>query len=170
MIEVARFEKISEQQFELDCIQADFDATGGAFSDAYANIRMPVRATSGSAGYDFFLPFPLTLLPGSARTIPTGVRVAIQKGWVLMLCPKSGLGFRYRLQLDNTVGIIDADYYGAANEGHILVRITNDSKTEQSLNLEAGKAFVQGIFIQFGIAQNDETQEKRHGGFGSTEV
>jgi dUTP pyrophosphatase len=96
--------------------------------------------------------------------------VRIDAGWVLMIFPKSGLGFRYRLQLDNTVGIVDQDYYGAENEGHIIIRITNDSKSDTMVSLERGKAFAQGIFVEYGIAAGDETKGTRTGGFGSTGV
>ncbi len=49
--------------------------------------------------------------------LPTGIRVRMQNGWVLQCFPRSGLGFKFRLQLNNTVGIIDSDYYGSDNEG-----------------------------------------------------
>ena len=75
---------------------------------SYEQIRLPHRATSGSAGYDFFLPCSLTLAPGKEVKIPTGIRVEMEEGWVLMLYPRSGLGFKYRLQMNNTVGIIDS--------------------------------------------------------------
>ena len=108
MKQVAKFEKVSYEQFKKD--------TEGIFGiDAiekiYNNIKLPKRATKGSAGYDFYLPTDLIL--GSKRTvkIPTGIRVEIDEGWVLKTYPRSSLGFKYRLQLDNTVGIIDSDYY-----------------------------------------------------------
>ena len=79
----------------------------------------PKRATSGSAGYDFYAPCGISLKPGETVKVLTGIRARIDEGWVLTLYPRSGLGFRYRLQLNNTVGVIDSDYYGSDNEGHI---------------------------------------------------
>src|SRR5690606_15181129 len=86
----------------------------------YERIKMPKRATIGSAGYDFFSPLTFTLAPGETIKIPTGIRAFIEEGWVLKCYPRSGLGFKYRLQLNNTVGIIDSDYYDSDNEGHIF--------------------------------------------------
>ena len=92
----------------------------------------------------------------------------MQDEWVLKLYPRSGLGFKYRLQLNNTVGIIDADYFYSENEGHIHAKITNDSNDDQTLQLEAGMGFMQGIFVEYGITLDDATSTVRNGGFGST--
>ena len=100
--------------------------------------------------------------------IPTGIRVMIEDGWVLSLYPRSGLGFRHRLQLDNTVGIIDSDYFEAKNEGHILIKMTSDDHKGKTLSVAAGDGFAQGIFLPFGITVDDEADGERTGGFGST--
>lgn len=170
MNRVAAFEKVEKTRFVQDCLDAGICAERNRIEEAYEALKMPIRATAGSAGYDVFLPLPLALAPGSSMTVPTGLRVRIDEGWMLLICPKSGLGFTYRLQLDNTVGIVDSDYYGAENQGHILVRITNDSRQERTLSLDAGKAFVQGIFVPFGITHSDSAESSRTGGFGSTKA
>lgn len=100
--------------------------------------------------------------------MPTGIRCKIDDGYVLKMYPRSGLGFKYRLQLNNTVGIIDSDYYGAKNEGHIMARITNDSNENKEVVVEAGDGFIQGLFIEYFITYDDETNGIREGGFGST--
>ena len=87
---------------------------------------------------------------------------------MLQCYPRSGLGFRFRLQLNNTVGIIDSDYYDSDNEGHIFVKLTNDSKENRTVKVEAGQGFVQGIFVPFGITVDDDAEAIRNGGFGST--
>lgn len=164
---VAKFERVSETRFVEDWISSmggDAQAAGAV----YASLRLPRRATSGSAGYDFFAPAALSLEPGNSVRIPTGVRVRIAAGWLLAVFPRSGLGFRYRLQLDNTVGIVDSDYYGAENEGHILIQVTNASNEKKPLLLGAGEGFAQGIFLPFGIAEGDCAADVRRGGFGST--
>lgn len=166
MKKVAKFEKISYSQFSKDWIE-----TFGESSDVlkiYETIKLPKRATVGSAGYDFFTPLSFELKPGETIKIPTGIRVKINEGWVLNLYPRSGLGFKFRLQMNNTVGIIDSDYYNSDNEGHIFAKITNDSNENKVLNLEAGAGFIQGIFLQFGITEDDEADGIRNGGFGST--
>ena len=129
---------------------------------------MPVRATVGSAGYDFYSPLDFVLAPGQTIKIPTGIRARIEDGWVLMIFPRSGLGFKYRIRLDNTVGVIDSDYYGSDNEGHIFIKITNDSNEGRTLSLKKGDGFAQGVFLPYGVTSNDETAAVRNGGFGST--
>ena len=159
--------KVSWEQF-----RADWAGTCGGEEEEirsiYEGIRLPVRATSGSAGYDFFCPSDLTLAPGESAKIPTGIRVRMGEEWVLACFPRSGLGFKYRLQLDNTVGIIDSDYFGSSNEGHIFARITNDGKEGKTLSLRAGDGFMQGIFLPFGLTEDDCAEGVRDGGFGST--
>lgn len=164
MKRIARFEKVSKAQF-AEAFQDTFGRDGSAEYDA---IKLPCRATSGSAGYDFCTPIGITLAPGESAKIPTGIRAWMEEGWVLHVYPRSGLGFKYRLQLNNTVGIIDSDYYHAANEGHIFIKITNDSNEGKTLTLVAGDAFAQGIFLEYGITVEDEADGVRHGGFGST--
>ena len=104
-----------------------------------------------------------------AVKIPTGIRAEIADGWLLAVFPRSGLGFKYRLQLDNTVGIIDSDYFYSDNEGHIFIKITNDSKSDKVVSLSEGMAFAQGIFLPFGITVDDDVTATRNGGFGSTD-
>lgn len=165
MNRIARFEKVSFEVFLRDMsLNFPVDDT----QDIYDRLRLPERATVGSAGYDFFLPIGISLAAGETVTIPTGVRAYIEEGWFLMCCPRSGLGFRYRLRLDNTVGIIDSDYYFSENEGHIIIRITNENTSGKVLTLSAGKAFAQGIFIPYGITLDDKAEEIRRGGFGSS--
>ena len=136
--------------------------------DVYTNIKLPKRATTGSAGYDFYTPEDIVLAPGETAKIPTGIRVTMENDWVLNLYPRSGLGFKYRLQLNNTVGIIDSDYFYSDNEGHIFAKITNDSNEDKTIALKAGDGFMQGIFLQYGITNDDDTRGVRNGGFGST--
>lgn len=167
MLRVAKFEKVSRNLFAEQAM-AELGLSQEAVNAAYDNLKLPERATSGSAGYDFFAPTDIVLAPGETVKIPTGIRVKMEEGWVLMLYPRSGLGFKYRLQLDNTVGVIDSDYYFSDNEGHMMAKLTNDSKEGKTLELPAGKAFMQGIFTPFGITEDDHATKVRNGGFGST--
>lgn len=161
MKKIAQFEKVSLAQFLDGCKRPDAE-------EIYAKIALPKRATTGSAGYDFFAPFDINLNAGETAKIPTGIRVRIDEGWLLSLYPRSGLGFKFRLQLDNTVGIIDSDYYFSDNEGHIFAKITNDSRENKALHIPAGAGFIQGIFTEYGITVDDDATETRNGGFGST--
>ncbi len=164
MKRIAQFEKVSFEQFYSGFENTDENTV----KQYYINLKMPKRATKGSAGYDFFIPFDITLKQGETYKIPTGIRVSMDENYVLKLYPRSGLGFKYRLQLNNTVGIIDSDYYYSDNEGHIFAKITNDSNEGKVLNLKAGDGFMQGIFIEYGITFDDDAKDTRNGGFGST--
>ena len=124
----------------------------------------------GSAGYDFVIPFNVVIKPGYTCLVLTGIRCKMDEGWVLNIYPRSGLGFKYRCQLDNTVGIIDQDYYYSSNMGHIMIKITNDGKEGKTLNIKAGERMCQGIFEEFGITKDDEVSTIRDGGFGSTSM
>lgn len=137
---------------------------------ANATPKLPRRATKGSAGYDFYAPFTFTLLPGETIKIPTGIKCRMNPGWVLKLYPRSSLGFKHRISLDNTVGIIDQDYYNNPNnEGHIFIKITyNKPSSAPALTIHKGDAFAQGLFIEYGITEDDETTDERIGGMGST--
>lgn len=161
MRRVARFMNVSRARFEADwedcfpgLIAPDFPA-------------LPRRATSGSAGYDFYAPLDFELAPGDTVKIPTGVRAWIKPGWVLLLFPRSGLGFKYRLQLNNTVGVVDSDYFDALNEGHIFIKLHNAG--DRPLRLHAGEAVAQGVLLPFGIVEDDDADGVRTGGFGSTD-
>ena len=144
MKRIAQFEKVSFEQFK--------EGFGPGAETAYADIRLPRRATAGSAGYDFFSTLDFTLEPGRE------IKVAIY--------PRSGLGFKYRLRLNNTVGIIDSDYYNSSNEGHIFIKVVNCG--EKTLTIKKGEAFAQGIFTEYGITADDAADGVRDGGFGST--
>lgn len=157
MEKIAQFYKVSKEQY----LSANPDES------AYSDIILPKRATSGSAGYDFFAPFSFTLNPNETIKVPTGIRCKIDEGWVLSIYPRSSLGFKYRLTLDNTVGIIDSDYFNADNEGHIFVKMTNLG--DKPLSVEKGKAFCQGIFTPYGITYDDDATSFRTGGIGSTD-
>ena len=166
MKRVARFEKVSFEQFKKDYF--DTFNTLDNVEEIYNSIKLPTRATKGSAGYDYFAPFDITLKPGETIKIPTGIRCYMEEGWVLKNYPRSGLGFKFRLQLNNTVGIIDSDYYYSSNEGHIFAKITNDSNENKTVEIKALTGFMQGIFLEYGITYDDEVTEIRDGGFGST--
>lgn len=167
MQKIAKFHKISMERFIKDWC-ADARQTPKEALKVYENIKMPQRATVGSAGYDFFAPNAFSLMPKETIKIPTGIRAEIAEGWVLQIYPRSGLGFKFRLQMNNTVGIIDSDYFYADNEGHIFIKMTNDSKEGKIVHVKAGDGFAQGIFMPFGITEDDDTDGERHGGFGST--
>lgn len=167
MQRIAKFHKVTYQQFEESFIDT-FPEYQGEVKEVYDNLKLPTRATTGSAGYDFCTPIVLTIKPGETVKIPTGIRCSMEENWVLKCYPRSGLGFKFRLQLNNTVGIIDSDYFYSDNEGHIFAKLTNDTNEGKTVELAVGTGFMQGIFIEYGITEDDEATEIRNGGFGST--
>ena len=158
---IAQFMYVSWERFYMDWQEAFTGEEPPEFAP------LPRRATTGSAGYDFFAPAAFTLAPGEAIKIPTGLRVRIEYGWVLMLFPRSGLGFKYRVQLNNTVGVVDADYFDAHNEGHIFIKLYNAG--DKPLCVKQGEAFAQGVFLPFGVTVDDAAEGRRTGGFGSSD-
>lgn len=168
MKRVAQFFKVSEENF-LKAMKDEFSQyTEADIKDMYESLELPKRATKGSAGYDFFAPFSFSLAPGTTIKIPTGIRAKMDEDWVLKIYPRSGLGFKYRLQMNNTVGIIDSDYFYSDNEGHIFIKMTNASNEGKTVEVAQGTGFAQGIFLEYGITVDDDAEGIRNGGFGST--
>ena len=161
---IAQFHRVSYEQFKEGWEDAFGRKEEKEIRRIYERIKLPKRATAGSAGYDFFTPVELVLKPGDTVKLPTGIRVEMEQDWVLKCYPRSGLGFKYRLQLNNTVGIIDSDYFHSDNEGHIFAKITNDSREGKTVCLEAGAGFMQGIFVEYGITVDDCVTAVRNGG------
>jgi len=168
MKRVAQFMKVSPDNF-MQAMKEDFPQyTETDIKDMYESLSLPKRATKGSAGYDFYAPFSFSLPPATTIKIPTGIRVKMDEDWVLKIYPRSGLGFKFRLQLNNTVGIIDSDYFNSDNEGHIFIKLTNDSNEGKTVDVQEGTGFAQGIFLEYGITVDDDCDGVRNGGFGST--
>lgn len=168
MKRIAQFFKVSAESFASAMREEFPQYTEEDISYMYEVLQLPRRATRGSAGYDFFAPFSFSLPPGASVRLPTGIRVRIDEEWVLKIYPRSGLGFKYRLQMNNTVGIIDSDYFYSDNEGHIFIKLTNDSREGKTVEIGQGTGFAQGIFLEYGITVDDDAEGVRNGGFGST--
>lgn len=138
----------------------------------WEEIALPRRATTGSAGYDFKAPFTFEMRPGETMKIPTGIRVKIDEGWWLGCLPRSGLGFKFRMQFDNTMGVIDSDYYFSDNEGHIFAKITNDSKSQRLCTLKLVTALCRQSSFRMGLhtPMMHRRQKRRYGLHGQQGV
>lgn len=173
MRNVAKFEKVTYTQFfnsfvdTFQIVKSDDEIIKSDIETTYKDLILPKRATTGSAGYDFKSPVDFTLKPKETIKMPTGIRCKMDEDIVLMIYPRSSLGFKYRLILDNTVGIIDSDYYNSDNEGHIFIKFTNLG--EKILEIKRGDGIAQGIFLPYFITTDDEVSNKRNGGIGSTD-
>lgn len=156
------FSKVSVNEWKRTC------ENRGGLEYPYENIQLPRRATFGSAGYDIFSNETVTIAPGESYRFSTGINVLMSKRYVLLIYPRSGLGFRYNIRLANTVGVIDSDYILSDNEGHIMIKLVNDGYIP--VTIEAGSAIAQGIITPYITTLDDETNIVRNGGFGSTDV
>ena len=152
------FETISHAQCEKDFNQNE-----------EIIIKLPKRATSGSAGYDCYAPVDIYLKPGEEIKVPTGIKAYMQDGEVLLAFPRSGLGFKYYCRLSNTIGVIDKDYFNNKNnEGHIFVKMRNEG--DKDMMIKQGEAMCQFVFMPFLLVDGDsfDIGDERIGGFGST--
>lgn len=138
----------------------------------YDDIKLPARATSASAGYDFYAPFDFFLdFMNPVITVPTGIRCKIAPNWFLALNVRSGHGFKFGIKLANTQGIIDSDYYSENEPRTIMAKLTYDPTIsgKKDITITKGTAFVQGIFMPYGLTIDDNADGKRTGAFGSTD-
>lgn len=135
-------------------------------------VKLPVRATKLSAGYDIFnnTGREIVLQPGEiSEKIPTKLKSYMLGDEYLGILPRSGHGFKYSVRLCNTEGIIDADYYdNPKTKGHILIKLHNQGN--DTLTIAKGEAFAQGIFKKYLLIDGDslDNGNERAGGFGST--
>ena len=128
---------------------------------------LPTRATNRSAGYDFYLKDDVTIKPGQTVFQQTDVKCKLSRDEVLLLFIRSSIGIKQKLVLANGTGVIDADYYGNAdNDGNIGIRLFNLGQTPYKI--ERGQRFAQGMFIKYLIAENCNSDSERVGGIGST--
>lgn len=156
------FEVVSEERFN------EIMKKGGpAIGAKYDRIKLPERATEGSAGNDFFMPFTYSLLPGKAVVVPTFIKAYMMEDEFLEFHPRSGAGFKYFLRTANINPIIDSDYYNNPdNEGIIMIKVRNEGT--EMLIMREGEAYFQGIFQKYLKADGDNVRSKRVGGGGST--
>ena len=127
----------------------------------------PRRATKGSAGYDFSLVEDVIIPPNESILIWTDIKAEMNPRDILQMHIRSSYGIKKSLMLKNIVGLIDSDYYqNPSNDGNIGIALYNYGK--ETVNLEKGEAFCQGVFSEYLITDNDNTYQEREGGMGST--
>lgn len=173
-----KFEKVSYEQFKNDYNNMDDNLRRWNYEwfsshdipsddyirEIYDNIELPTRSTKSSAGYDFKLPYSFNG-NGSNGLLVTGIKCQLDDDKVLMLYPRSSLGIKKGFRLKNTTGVVDADYYNNRNnEGHIMF----DFDSFEEIDFHRGDKYMQGVIIQYFKVDEDNTNETRNGGFGST--
>ena len=131
--------------------------------------HLPAYATSGSAGLDLraCIDAPITLEPGQAALIPTGLSIHIgDPTLAAMLLPRSGLGHKHGIVLGNLVGLIDSDY-----QGPLMVSCWNRgiaTYAVQPIERIAQMVIVPVVQARFRVVESFETSARGEGGFGST--
>lgn len=131
-----------------------------------ANGSVPVYATEGSAGADLFADTDVIIESGNWSTIPTGIKIEMEKGMEAQIRPRSGLAANYGITVLNSPGTIDSDY-----RGEIKVILINHSKND--FKVSRGMKIAQIVFspcVQVNFIQRQELKETQrgNGGFGST--
>ena len=134
-------------------------------------INLPERKTKYSAGYDIESAEDCVIpafKPGQKPVlVKTGIKAYMQNDEYLMLCNRSSNPGKKGLILANSVGIVDADYYGNPdNDGHIMFAFYNIK--EEDIEIKKGEAIGQALFQKYLITDDDKAEGKRMGGFGST--
>lgn len=165
---IAKFEKVCFSQYERASENTTLRNVSHeeAYED-YNAIKLPKRTTKGSAGYDFYADKDYVIPVGGSVVITTGIACQMNDDYVLMLFPRSGLGFKTSVRLANTVGIIDSDFVNGETCGHILVKLVNNNHYDDIV-IKRGERFCQGVFLPFGITVDDDADKDRTGGIGST--
>ncbi len=166
MQRVAKFKKVSFDQFVKDSKKLLYDYDQEELAHIYASIKLPQRATSGSAGYDFYTPYSIVLHPHDKIVIPSGIRCEIDSGYMMLGVVRSSIGIKHDVNLSNTCMVLDGDYFFAENEGHIMIALRN--MKNYTVRFEAGERIMQGVFLPYGITYDDSVETKRTGGIGST--
>lgn len=145
------FEKISFEQFKND-IKDD--------KNLYEEYLLPMRNSSKTAGYDFYLIEDVTIKVGEIKKIPTGIKSYYEDDEMLFLIIRSGMGFKYNLRLCNQIGVIDADYYNnSENEGHMWFKIQNEGT--EDVTFKKGEAIIQGIFLKYLTTKSDLNKNQK---------
>jgi dUTP pyrophosphatase len=130
---------------------------------------LPHYATAGAAGLDLraCIDQPLTLAPGAAELIPSGMAIHLaDPGLAAIVVPRSGLGHRHGIVLGNLVGLIDSDY-----QGQVMVSVWNRSGATFTINPMdriAQLVVVPVVQVELNVVEEFAASKRGAGGFGST--
>lgn len=134
------------------------------------DLPLPSYESEYAAGMDIraALDEPVRLEPGRRMLIPTGLQMALPKGYEAQIRPRSGLAYRNGVTMLNTPGTIDADYRGE-------VKVLAVNLGEETFVIEHGDRIAQMVIApvtQCSVREAEELPdtERGDGGFGSTGV
>ena len=153
-------------------------------------VEIPTYAKAGDAGMDLYSPNDYTIKPGETIIIPTGIKMAIPKGYAILIQPRSGQSVKTKLRVANTPGLIDSGYrdeigviieniepaisdieYEFDDNGEIHIKSILHGK---DYTIEKGQRFAQMRLVEVPTASLlqvdsvEEIGENRNGGFGSS--
>lgn len=136
---------------------------------AYPNvdIKLPVRATKHSAGYDICTPVDITIPSGGCVKVKTDIKAKIKDDEVLLIFVRSSVGIKKNIVLMNGTAVIDRDFYNNKdNDGNITLALYNYGNDLQTF--KAGDRICQGVFAKYDTVEDDDVETTRTGGIGST--
>ena len=165
------FEKVKFEAFRNDmAMYRPINFMNGDVEKAYEGIKIPVRKTKYSAGYDVCTPVDVVLPSGQRRVIPTGIKAVFSEdemeSWHLQMYVRSSVGIKDGVVLTNGTGVIDPDYFMGENDGDMMLALINTS--EKLVKYKAGDRICQAVFMLHGITSDDAATGDRTGGIGST--
>ena len=136
------------------------------------DINLPIRKTAHAAGYDMEAAEDITIDPfklgDNPTLITTGIKAYMPDDEYVMLCNRSSNPKKKGLVMANSVGIIDADYYGNPDNDGVIMFAFYNFKSE-AVTIKKGEAIGQAIFMKYLITDDDKATGERKGGFGSTD-
>lgn len=134
------------------------------------DLPLPKYATEGSSGMDLYanVQEPVVLKKGMRKLIPTGISIAIPKGFEAQIRPRSGLALKHGLTVLNTPGTVDSDY-----RGEIMIILCNVS--DEDFTVERGMRIAQMVIapvthVEISSVNSLDETKRGAGGFGSTGV
>lgn len=165
------FERVKFDAFKNDmAMYRPINFMSGEVEKAYDGIKIPVRKTKYSAGYDICIPIGISIPPGQRRVIPTGIKVVFEEdemeSWHLQMYVRSSVGIKDGIVLTNGTGVIDSDYQFAHNDGDMMLALLNTS--DKLVQYKAGDRICQAVFVIHGLTSDDNASGDRIGGIGST--
>ena len=165
------FERVSYSAFESDIKKFYSEhIEPGKLHEAWMAIQMPERKTQFSCGYDVRTPIDIVIAPHMSVIVPTGIRAIFNedemKTWCLKLYARSSIGIKDKVIVTNSVGLVDADYYLAQNNGDMLLALTNIG--DELKKYKAGDRICQAVFDIYGLTSDDNASGVRVNGVGST--
>lgn len=131
------------------------------------SVPMPAYAKPGDAGADLVTRIDVTIKPGERVLVPTGISLALPKGYVALVHPRSGLAIKHGISLVNTPGTVDAAY-----RGEVACILINHDLTNE-VTFKKGDRIAQLVIQEVEEAEFIEVEslpgsDRGAGGFGST--